>query len=133
MKHKKSQCAIFIESRLPCEDCDLEGHSATCGWHIDWHRCDCGAFDKQGIKMSIDQFLQKNQLTLIKSFPVLWRAWGCDSEWYLTQSLNGGKILVTSDHGSPRIGSPEELKERIEYYKEITKISEEILKELESK
>ena len=83
--------------------------------------------------MSIDQCLQKNQLTLIKSFPVLWRAWGCDSEWYLTQSLNGGKILVTSDHGLPRIGSPEELEERIEYYKEITKESEEILNELGTK
>ncbi len=83
--------------------------------------------------MSIDQFLQKNQLTLIKSFPVLWRAWDCDSEWYLTQNTNGDKILVASDHGVPRIGSPEELEERIEYYKEITKESEEILKELESK
>jgi hypothetical protein len=51
MKHKKGQCAIFIESRLPCEDCDLEGHSATCGWHIDWHSCSCEAFDKKGIKM----------------------------------------------------------------------------------
>lgn len=44
MKHNKGQCAIFIESRLPCEDCDLEEHSPTCGWHRDWHRCSCGAF-----------------------------------------------------------------------------------------
>ena len=22
-------------------------HSATCGWHKDWHNCDCGAFDKE--------------------------------------------------------------------------------------
>ena len=80
--------------------------------------------------MNIDQFLQQNQLTLIKSFPVLWRAWDCDSEWYLTQNLNGDKILVATDHDSPYIGSPEELKERIEYYKEVTKESEEILKEL---
>jgi hypothetical protein len=83
--------------------------------------------------MNIDQFLQKNQLTLIKSFPVLWEGWECDSEWYLTQNSNGDKILVASDFGRARLGSPEELKERIEYYKEITKISEEILKELESK
>ncbi len=84
--------------------------------------------------MSIEKkFLQQNQLTLIKSFPVLWRAWNCDSEWYLTQNSNGDKILVTTDHGLPCIGSSEELKERIEYYKEITKVSEEILKELESK
>ena len=84
--------------------------------------------------MSIEKnFLQQNHLTLIKSFTVLWRAWDYDSEWYLTQNSSGDKILVTSDHGLPCIGSPEELKERIEYYKEITKISEEILKELESK
>jgi hypothetical protein len=50
MKHKKSQCAIFIESRLPCEDCDLEGHSATCGWHIDWHDCSCGGLEEQFAK-----------------------------------------------------------------------------------
>jgi hypothetical protein len=84
--------------------------------------------------MSIEKnFLQQNQLTLIKSFPVLWETWACDSEWYLTQNSNGDKILVATDHNSPYIGSPEELKERIEYYKEITKESEEILKELESK
>jgi len=50
MKHNKGQCAIFIESRLPCEDCDLEGHSPTCGWHRDWHRCGCGAFDNKPSK-----------------------------------------------------------------------------------
>jgi hypothetical protein len=53
MKHNKGQCLIFVESRLPCEDCDLEGHSPTCGWHKDWHDCSCGALDKEGIKMSI--------------------------------------------------------------------------------
>ena len=50
MKHNKGQCLIFLESRLPCEDCDLEGHSATCGWHIDWHRCDCSALDNKSSK-----------------------------------------------------------------------------------
>lgn len=50
MKHKKGQCAIFIENRLPCEDCDLEGHSATCGWHIDWHDCSCGGLEEQFAK-----------------------------------------------------------------------------------
>ena len=83
--------------------------------------------------MNIEQFLKNNHLTLVKEFTVLWAGWDCDSEWYLTQNSNGDKILVTTDHGLPCIGSPEELKERIEYYKEITKISEEILKELESK
>lgn len=24
-----------------------EEHSPTCGWHKDWHNCDCGAFDKK--------------------------------------------------------------------------------------
>ena len=60
MKHSKGQCLIFLESRLPCEDCDLEGHSATCGWHRDWHKCDCGAFDKEGIKVNEDtEFVKK--------------------------------------------------------------------------
>lgn len=46
-KHRKGGCVIFLESGMPCEDCDLEGHSAMCGWHKDWHNCDCGAFDKE--------------------------------------------------------------------------------------
>ena len=50
MKHSKGQCLIFLESRLPCEDCDLEGHSATCGWHRDWHSCSCEAFDNKPSK-----------------------------------------------------------------------------------
>jgi len=84
--------------------------------------------------MSIEKnFLQQNHLTLIKSFTVLWKGWDYDSEWYLTENGNGDKILVTTDHGLPCIGSSEELKERIEYYKEITKVSEEVLKELDSK
>ena len=46
MKHKKTNCVQFLEGGLPCEDCDLEGHPPACGWHRDWHSCDCGAFDK---------------------------------------------------------------------------------------
>ena len=45
--HQKNSCFFFLEVGIPCEDCDLEGHSVTCGWHKDWHRCDCGAFDKE--------------------------------------------------------------------------------------
>ena len=47
MTHQKCDCVIFREEGLPCEDCDLEGHSRTCGWHKDWHDCNCGAFDKE--------------------------------------------------------------------------------------
>ena len=50
MTHQKCDCVIFREEGLPCEDCDLEGHSRTCGWHKDWHNCDCGAFDKNPTK-----------------------------------------------------------------------------------
>ena len=46
-KHRKGGCVIFLESGLPCEDCDLEGHAVMCGWHKDWHKCNCGAFDKE--------------------------------------------------------------------------------------
>ena len=47
MKHKKADCVFFLEGGPPCEDCDLEGHSALCGWQRDWHSCDCGAFDSK--------------------------------------------------------------------------------------
>ena len=47
MTHQKCDCLTFREEGLPCEDCDLEGHSRICGWHKDWHNCDCGAFDKE--------------------------------------------------------------------------------------
>ena len=47
MTHQKCDCLIFREEGLPCEDCDLEGHSRTCGWHKDWHDCSCGAFENQ--------------------------------------------------------------------------------------
>jgi len=57
MKHKKGQCAIFIESRLPCEDCDLEGHSATCGWHIDFSRCDCHAFLIHNLEYEVSYYV----------------------------------------------------------------------------
>jgi hypothetical protein len=46
MKHRKGSCAQFLESGIPCEDCDLEGHTLLCGWHRDWHRCSCGALEK---------------------------------------------------------------------------------------
>jgi hypothetical protein len=44
-KHRKTECVQFLEGGLPCEDCEWEGHPPACGWHRDWHRCDCGAFD----------------------------------------------------------------------------------------
>jgi len=49
-KHRKGNCVIFLESGIPCEDCDLEGHSVMCGWHKDWHDCSCGKFDKEESK-----------------------------------------------------------------------------------
>jgi len=45
MKHKKNSCTKFLNNGFPCDDCDLEGHSITCGWHRDWHSCNCGALD----------------------------------------------------------------------------------------
>ena len=46
-KHKRNNCVQFLEGGLPCEDCDLKGHSVACGWHYDWHNCTCGAFDQK--------------------------------------------------------------------------------------
>ena len=28
----------------------VDSHPTTCGWHKDWHNCDCGAFDKNPTK-----------------------------------------------------------------------------------
>lgn len=52
-KHRKTDCAFFAEGGLPCEDCDLEGHNALCGWHQDWHTCTCGAHDSRRLVSTI--------------------------------------------------------------------------------
>ena len=66
MKHSKGQCTIFIESRLPCQDCDLEGHSATCGWHRDWHNCSCEAFHYwQNRKAELQRCIDNNEIFVI--------------------------------------------------------------------
>ena len=49
-KHRKGGCVFFLEVGLPCEDCDLEGHAVMCDWHKDWHKCNCGVFDKEETK-----------------------------------------------------------------------------------
>ena len=54
MKHKKTICVQFLEGGLPCEDCDLEGHPPACGWHRDWHSCDCGAFDHCTLTLEVN-------------------------------------------------------------------------------
>lgn len=54
MKHKKSECVEFQEGSLPCEDCDLEGHSIICKWHRDWHACDCGKLYEKNFSYSIE-------------------------------------------------------------------------------
>lgn len=28
----------------------FEEHPPECGWHKDWHSCNCGAFDLQEVK-----------------------------------------------------------------------------------
>jgi hypothetical protein len=81
----------------------------------------------------IRQFLEQNQLILLREFPVLWKGWDCDFAWYLTENENCEKVLVATDHGNPYIAEPGELLERIEYYKNVTKQSEEILELLEKK
>lgn len=53
-KHGKTNCVQFLEGGLPCEDCDLEGHPPACGWHRDWHSCDCGAFDPCTLTLEIN-------------------------------------------------------------------------------
>jgi len=90
MKHNKGQCLIFLESRLPCEDCDLEGHSATCGWHIDWHSCSCEAFDKKGNKM---RYEVEPELEIAKGCRCL-SCWEQTGKWLVVDKQSDAEDLV---------------------------------------
>jgi hypothetical protein len=73
-------------------------------------------FDKQGLKV-------------LRSFPVLWKFWELDSEWYLCERENGERVLVTSDHEDLRIdASADELQQKIDEYKGVLAESEEIMR-----
>lgn len=40
-KHSKSYCPTFLIKGVCCDNCELDGHAKDCGWHKDWHKCDC--------------------------------------------------------------------------------------------
>ena len=41
-------CAI-MDGKMSVKN-EQPKHSPTCGWHKDWHDCNCGAFDKKSSK-----------------------------------------------------------------------------------
>ncbi len=51
-----SKCGIAQTSTGTCASCAYtqyenkngleQKHTKECGWHTDWHNCDCGAFNK---------------------------------------------------------------------------------------
>lgn len=79
----------------------------------------------------IKEYLELNNLTFVKSFPVLWDGWECDNEWYLCKDKQGKNVVVVTHNTIPRIGSAYELEDKIEHYREVLETTEEILKELE--
>ena len=81
----------------------------------------------------IKEYLDTNNLTLIKSFPVLWEGWECDDKWYLCKDQSGKNVLVITHHNDPRIGGVYELEDKLENYRYVIEKTEEILKELEIK
>ena len=81
----------------------------------------------------IKEYLELNNLTFVKSFPVLWDGWECDNEWYLCKDKQGKNVVVVTHSTIPRIGSAYELEDKIEHYREVLETTEEILKELEEK
>ena len=83
------------------------------------------------LNIRVKQFFEKNNLTLIKSFPVLWDGWECDNEWYLCKDQTGKKVFVVTNNCIPHIGQAFELEDKIDYYREVLETTEEILKELE--
>lgn len=56
---------------------------------------------------------------VIFEFTVLWEAWECDSKAWIKERHDGTRYLVMTNHGGEYIGNPEELKERLEFYRNV--------------
>lgn len=78
----------------------------------------------------VKDFLAKNSLTSIRSFPVMWSGWECDTIWYLCVDAKGQKVLVCTNHGLPYIGRQDDLIDRIENYTQALDATSQILKSL---
>ena len=78
----------------------------------------------------ITRYLQKNDLQLIEPFEVLWGAWDCDAEWYLCSHKDGYNVLVATNHGTPFIGTAEDLAYRIESYQHVLNKTQKVLSAL---
>lgn len=39
-----------LHCSVGCQMKKFEEHPPECGWHKDWHSCNCGAFDLQEVK-----------------------------------------------------------------------------------
>ena len=73
------------------------------------------------------QFLFDNFFSLVKPFPVLWQEWECDGTWYLCTDSTGKHVFVLTEYGKPYVGTSKEVKERLNYYREVIRETEEVL------
>lgn len=64
---------------------------------------------------------------IIFTFPVLWHEWECDGTAWIMEKEDGTRYLKMTDHGGEYVGSSEELKSRIEYYKSVILDTEKAL------
>lgn len=75
---------------------------------------------------NLQKFLEEKRLTIHKEFSALYRGWDCDGTYYLCKDMNDIYVLVCTSHGSPYIGSPEELQDKIEEYEEVLKATRDV-------
>ena len=73
----------------------------------------------------IHKFLEEKGLTIYKEFSALYSGWDCDGTYYLCKDVDGSYVLVCTSHGSPYVGSPEELEDKIVEYEEVLKETRE--------
>jgi hypothetical protein len=51
----------------------------------------------------IKEYLDTNNLTLIKSFPVLWEGWECDDKWYFNWTMTSAQHESFKNYAIPLI------------------------------
>ena len=59
----------------------------------------------------------KKRYKVVKTFPVLWCGWECDSAGYVVE-VGKGKKIVMSSHGRNYFAKPKDIKERLDVYKD---------------
>ena len=63
----------------------------------------------------------------IYTFPVLYEGWDMDEEGYVKETENGDRYLVLTSHGREYKADPQELRDKIDEYRNAIKMSEHAL------